>query len=268
LIVDFHSHTYKSDGTLSPQALADFMGERKVEVFSISDHDTIAAYGDFTPPPGARVVTGVEINTAWRDNEVHVLGYRIRLDDPDFNALLAQNRASRRVRMEKMIEQLRAAGYSITMDDVEREAENGEALGRPHVGKALVRSGEFETIDAAFRALLYRGRAGYVPSSHISPEGAIAAIHAAGGIAILAHPGRMKDQALVEEAIALGIDGLEAFYPRHDAEETAHFRQLAADNGLLVTAGADFHDIRYHAHGVGMTVDERDIAPFLEATLG
>ena len=265
LIVDFHAHTNKSDGTLEPQQLVDFMGERRVAYFSITDHDTLGAYGQFTPPPGARAVCGVEINTTWHDNEVHVLGYRMRPGEATFEALLERNRASRRVRAERMVEQLRAAGYAITMADVERESDGGDALGRPHVGKALVRSGVFSTIDAAFRALLYRGRPGYVPSTYIQPPEAIDAIHAAGGIAVLAHPGRMKDQSLLDAVIPLGLDGLEVFYPRHDSDDVARFRDVARAHGLLMTAGMDFHDIRYHERGVGMEVDERDITPFLEA---
>lgn len=264
LIVDFHAHTNKSDGTLEPQQLADFMGERNVAYFSISDHDTMGAYGEFMPPPGARCVRGVEINTTWHDNEVHVLGYGMRAEDATFEALLERNRGSRRIRAERMVSQLREAGYSITMEDVERESDGGDALGRPHVGKALVRSGQFETIDAAFRTLLYRGCPGYVPSTYIQPPEAIDAIHAAGGIAVLAHPGRVKDQSLLDVVIPLGLDGLEVFYSRHDSDDVARYREVARAHGLLMTAGMDFHDIRYHERGVGMEVDERDITPFLE----
>jgi predicted metal-dependent phosphoesterase TrpH len=267
LIVDFHSHTCESDGSLSPQALADFMIERGVEAFSISDHDTLAAYARFEPPASARVIAGIEINTTWHNNEVHVLGYGMRLDDSAFDALLVRNRASRRARVEKMIEQLREAGYGISMADIEREANGGQALGRPHVGKALIRAGHFSTIDAAFRSLLYGGRAGYVPSTYITPLEAITAIHAAGGLAVLAHPGRIRNQRLIEDLIEMGIDGLEVFYPRHDAEDVARFREICARNHLVMTAGADFHDIRYNTRGVGIEVDARDITPFLETVV-
>jgi predicted metal-dependent phosphoesterase TrpH len=243
------------------------MAERGVEAFSISDHDTLAAYGRFAAANGARIITGIEINTTWRDNEVHVLGYGMRPDDAAFGELLARNRASRRRRVEKMVEQLREAGYGVSMDDIEREANGGLSLGRPHVGKALIRAGHFDNIDSVFRTLLYRGRAGYVPSTYITPQEAIDAIHAAGGLAVLAHPGRMRDRRLIEDLIALGIDGLEVFYPRHDAQDIAHFRDICKRHGLVMTAGADFHDIRYNARGVGVDVDPRDIAPFLETVV-
>ncbi len=128
--VDLHSHSRMSDGTLSPQELSDFMGERGVEVFSISDHDTLAAYGNFTPPPGARVIPAIEINTTWRENEVHVLGYGVPLGPSAINELLEYNQAQRRIRAETMVEKLRAAGYGITLDDVLARV-GGRAFDRP-----------------------------------------------------------------------------------------------------------------------------------------
>jgi predicted metal-dependent phosphoesterase TrpH len=264
MIVDFHAHTRESDGSLEPQALVDLMTERGVEVFAITDHDSLGAFGRFEAPPGARVVTGVEINTTWRENEVHVLGYRLRLGDEVFDALIADNRNSRLERTKKMVHNLRVAGYGITLEDVQREADEGAALGRPHVGKALIRAGHFEDINAAFRGALSRGRPGYMPQTYITPAAAIQAIHHAGGVAVLAHPGRLKDEAIIDELVGVGLDGLEVFYPRHDAEDVERYRAVAAKHGLVMTAGSDFHDIRYNTGGVGMEVAEVDIAPFLE----
>ncbi len=267
MIVDFHSHTYESDGTLSPQALVDFMDERNVEVFSISDHDTLAAYGAFESRNSARVVTGIEINTTYRENEVHVLGYGVGLHSPELNALIDANVTARRARVERMVMQLQRAGYGITTDDVLREAGNAKALGRPHVAKALIRKGMAPDIEWAFRNLLRGGKPGYVPSTHVTPQRAIEAIHAGGGIAVLAHPGRLKDRTLIDELAQQGLDGLEVFYPLHDADDIRIFREKASQYGLVMTGGSDFHDIRYHARGVGMQVDDVDIGPFLERVL-
>jgi predicted metal-dependent phosphoesterase TrpH len=264
LIVDFHSHSNLSDGTLTPQALVDFMHERKVEVFAISDHDSLAAYGRFKVPPNMRVVTGIEINTTYRSNEVHVLGYGVRLDSPELNALIDSNVVARRARVEKMVEQLRIAGYGISVEAVLAEAGEAHAIGRPHVGKALIRSGMAPDIDWAFRNLLRTGKPGYVPSTHVTPQRAIEAIAAAGGIAVLAHPGRLKDRGLIDELAGHGLRGLEVMYPLHDADERRLFCEKAKQHGLVMTGGSDFHDIRYHTRGVGMEVDDADIAPFLE----
>ena len=264
MIVDFHSHTYESDGTLSPQALADFMGERKVEVFSISDHDTLSAYGSFDAPKGARVVTGIEINTTYRENEVHVLGYGVALDSPELSALIAANVAARRERVDRMVLQLQRAGYGITADAVAFEAGNAKALGRPHVGKALIRAGMAPDIEWAFRNLLRAGKPGYVPSTHVTPQQAIATIRAAGGAPVLAHPGRLKDRSLIDNLAPQGLAGLEVFYPLHDADDVRIFREKAKRYDLVMTGGSDFHDIRYHSRGVGVRVEPEDIKPFLD----
>ncbi len=262
--VDLHSHTRMSDGTLSPQELSDFMAERSVEVFSISDHDTLAAYGAFEAAPGTRVVTGIEINTTWRENEVHILGYGVPTGVSAITELLEYNQVQRRLRAETMVERLRAAGYGISLDDVAREAEGAFAVGRPHVAKALVRRGLAESVDAAFRDALRRGKPGYVPQIYTTPEHAIETIVRAGGVPVLAHPGRLKDRVLIDELAGRGLKGLEVFYPLHDLDDTKEFREKAKRYGLVMTAGMDFHDIRYHTAGVGIEVEADDLRPFLE----
>lgn len=253
-----------SDGTLSPQELSNFMGERGVEVFSISDHDTLAAYGAFEAPPDTRVITGIEINTTWRENEVHVLGYGVPLGPSPINELIEYNQTQRRLRAVTMVERLREAGYPLTLEDVLQESGGALAIGRPHVAKALVRLGIAESVDAAFRGMLKRGKPGYVPQIYTTPEHAIETIAAAGGVPVLAHPGRLRDRILIDELVGHGLRGLEVFYPLHDAADTREFRETAKRYGLVMTGGMDFHDIRYHTSGVGMEVDAADIAPFLD----
>ena len=253
-----------SDGTLTPQELSDFMGERGVEIFSISDHDTTAAYGNFTPPPGARVIVGIEINTTWKENEVHVLGYGVPLGPSPINELLEYNQDQRRVRAETMVDQLRKAGYGITLDDVLAESGDALSIGRPHVAKALVRLGIVSSVDEAFKKALGTGRPGYVPQLYTTPEHAIEKIAEAGGIPVLAHPGRLRDRVLIDELAPRGLRGLEVFYPLHDAADTAEFRETARRYNIVMTAGMDFHDIRYHTKGVGMEVPAEDLEPFFD----
>jgi hypothetical protein len=253
-----------SDGTLSPQELSDFMAERGVELFSISDHDTLGAYGQFTPAPGARVIPSIEINTTWRENEVHVLGYNVPLGESPINELLEYNQAQRRLRAERMVQKLQNAGYKITMDDVMREAGDAHSVGRPHVAKALVRLGIVGSVSDAFSECLSAGRPGYEPQLYTTPEHAIKKITEAGGLPVLAHPGRLNDRILIDELATRGLKGLEVFYPLHSADDTREFREKARQYGLVMTAGMDFHDIRYHTQGVGMDVAAEDLAPFLE----
>ncbi len=268
MIVDFHSHTLESDGTFAPSELAAAMRARGVEIFSITDHDTLGAYARFEPATGQRVVHGVEINTTYRGNEVHVLGYGFPLDSEPVLAALAFNRSERELRAKRMAEQLTAGGYELTFADVRAEAESERTtLGRPHVARALVRKHYVRDVEVAFRDLLARGRPGYVEQRYVRPQEAIALINAAGGVSVLAHPCRLKDEAIVEELAEAGLQGLEAFYPRHDASQVAHYRALAARLGLVMTAGSDFHDARYNARGVGMDVDRADLEPFFERVL-
>jgi predicted metal-dependent phosphoesterase TrpH len=267
VLVDFHSHTNASDGTLSAAALLAAMRARGVGICSITDHDSLAAHDALEMEQAAspRVVSGVEINTTYRGNEVHVLGYGFSLEpDTALRATLAANRIARRERVERMVGLLRAAGYALTLEAVLREAGGGASLGRPHVAMALVRAGLVRDVATAFRTLLSRDRPGYAPSSHIRPAEAVAAIAGAGGVAVLAHPGRLHDEALIDELVEMGIAGLEVFYGTHTPGQVAHFRALAKRYGLVMTAGSDFHDKRWNTNGVGMEVDPADVRPFLD----
>jgi 3',5'-nucleoside bisphosphate phosphatase len=264
VVVDFHSHTRESDGTLAPLELLELMRARGVRVFSITDHDTMRAYAAFDGVDFARVVTGIEINTTWRENEVHVLGYGVAPNDRSLARVLEANRAFRRERIARMVAAVNAAGYPIAIGDVEAESDGGDALGRPHVARALVRAKLIPDVETAFRELLARGKPGYIPSTNITPAEAIAAIARSGGVPVLAHPGRLKDESIVDELAACGLAGLEVFYPTHSAAQTAHFRAQAARLGLVMTAGSDFHDARWTPGGVGVDVDQGDIEPFLE----
>ena len=266
MIVDFHSHTLESDGTLSPAELAAAMRARGVEIFSITDHDALGAYARLDGAAGtARVVTGIEINTTYRGGEVHVLGYGFDLEAREIGMAIAENRRQRELRAERMTAQLRAAGYAIEGSDV-RAAAGSErsALGRPHVARALVAKGYVADVESAFRQLLVAGKPGYVPQTYLRPQDAVALIARAGGVAVLAHPGRLRDESVIEELVRAGLAGIEVFYPTHDANQVAHFRATAAEFGLVMTAGSDFHDLRYNARGVGMDVPRHDIAPFLD----
>lgn len=238
------------------------MHKRGVSIFSITDHDTLAAYDGLTVPAPMTVVTGIEINTTYSANECHVLGYRLN-DMASLAAMLERNRAARRTRIGQIVDQLRNAGCGLTLEQVVAESKGGEALGRPHVAKALIRHGHVADIETAFRNWLSRGKPGYVPSTHMTPHDAVDAILAAGGIPVLAHPGRLHDYALIDELAEHGLQGLEVFYPTHEPAQVQHFRDTATRLNLVMTGGSDFHDIRYHKRGVGMEIEPEDIRPFL-----
>ncbi|MGH7659659.1 MAG: PHP domain-containing protein [Vulcanimicrobiaceae bacterium] len=264
MIVDFHSHTRNSDGSLSTADLVAAMERRGVSVFSITDHDTTRAY-DELPPTRGRVISGIEINTTRDGVDIHVLGYGF---DPSkaapIHETLTANREARRVRIKKMIELLVRAGYPLTEEMVAAEAEGSESLGRPHVAKALVRNGMVRDVQTVFQELVSRKGPAFVPSAHITAPQAIDAIARAGGVPVLAHPGRLNDYGIIEEMAETGVVGLEVFYPTHTPTQTSYFREQAARLGLVMTAGSDFHDSRWNSSVVGVEVEEADIRPFLE----
>lgn len=248
---------------MPPAQLVAKMRARGVSWFSITDHDTTRAY-DAVDAPGQHVVPGIEINTTWEGGDVHILGYGIPTGPSPLADVLEHNRRHRRSRIDRMVEGLNAAGYPITVDQVLAESGGGHALGRPHVAKALVRNGLVRDVASAFRDLLSRGKPGYAPSHHITPLEAIAVVKKSGGIPVLAHPGRLKDEGIIDVLAERGLVGLEVFYPTHETRQVAAYRETARRYGLVMTAGSDFHDERWNARGVGMDVDEDDLRPFLE----
>ncbi len=269
MLVDFHSHTTESDGTLSPAELGALMRKRGVEIFSVTDHDALGAYPKLGESGGtARVVPGIELNTTYRGQEVHVLGYGFAADSPVVEEAIATNRRERETRAEQMVQNLCDAGYPLDIDLVRAEAgHEGTALGRPHVARALIRAGYFSDINTVFRELLVSGKPGYVPSAYMLPHQAVELVAKAGGVPVLAHPSRLKDEAVIDELVQAGLVGIETFYGTHDANQVAHYRDVAAKFGLVMTAGSDFHDPRYNERGVGMEVERADIEPFLELVL-
>jgi hypothetical protein len=239
------------------------MRARGVSWFSITDHDTTRAY-ERVDAPGQHVVTGIEINTTWEGSDVHILGYRIPTGPSPLGEVIEHNREHRRGRIDTMVAGLNRAGYPITVEAVLTESNGGHALGRPHVAKALVRAGLIPDMRTAFDRLLSRGMPGYAPSHHITPLEAIEVVRRSGGVPVLAHPGRLKDQSILDDLAERGLAGLEVFYPTHTTHQTAHYREKARRYGLVMTAGSDFHDARWNSATVGVDVDEADVRPFLD----
>jgi predicted metal-dependent phosphoesterase TrpH len=265
MIVDFHSHTLKSDGTATPAQLCELMKQRGVEFFAVTDHDTLAAYDDIPREgDGPKMIVGIEINTTYKGNDVHILGYGLQTTPSPLTEALVHHRKARFDRLEGMITKLRAFGVDITLDHVHDESQGVSALGRPHVAKALVARKYADSVDDAFNKYLRRGCAAYLETAHVSPFDAIRLIQESGGVPVLAHPGRLKDVALVDEIATAGIEGIEVFYGTHTPEQIELFRQAAERYNLVMSAGADYHDLSWTPWGVGMDVHERDITPFLK----
>ena len=252
--IDLHVHSNASDGTLSPAAVVEAARAVGVTALALTDHDTMDGVPEAMAAAkalGLELVPGVELNTDRTWGEVHILGYFIPPDAGGFYELLERRREARVRRGEKMVQRLQELGFRISFDDVLRIA-GGGAITRPHVARALVEAGCVASTEEAFQRYLYTGGPAYVPRDPFSAFDAVRAILDAGGVPVLAHPGRMSEEGkkLIPELIEHGLQGLECYYPEHSPEDTEYFLALAAKYDLVVTGGTD-------AHGPGSGHDRR-----------
>ena len=259
-LVDFHLHTTCSDGSWPPARLFDEIRARDVRYFSVSDHDTMAAY----PVPQdllRRCVTGVEIDTYGFEQTVHVLAYGL---DPGcvLMARLQAQREERRVRAHAIVERLNAMGVPLTFEDVLRCAGAGQSVGRPHIARALVEAGHCADLQSAFDRYLAEGEGAYVPLERLSTQETIALVRAAGGLPVLAHPRRLRDQTSLASVCRL-FDGIEAVHPSADASYQLALFELADANGLIATGGTDFHG-RSTDLAIGVQFPSARLTGFLE----
>jgi len=249
---DLQSHSTHSDGSLPPAEVVARAADAGVTLLALSDHDTVDGVPEALE--AARVenialTPAVELSSVHGEHEdLHVLGYALDHTDPTLLATLEDFRADRVRRIFAMADRLRELGFEL--DDT--SFRDRAAPGRPHLADALLahpanaRRLEDEGIDsrdALFPAYLVPGAPGYVARSHPTVYGAIDVIHAAGGLAVWAHPYWDVDEAdrTLREFTRHGLDGVEAFYVTHTAEQTRQLYVLARELGLITTGSTDFH---------------------------
>lgn len=241
--LDLHIHSTASDGTLTPSALVGAAQGAGLTTIALCDHDSVAGIAealDAGRSLGIGVIPGVELSAETDGISVHVLGYFIDHTDAELGRLLATLREIRLDRARAIVQALAGGGYNLKLEDVLSFSDGG-SVGRAHVAMALVDAGHVPSMGAAFSRLLGRGRPFYVPKPVAEPETVIAAIRAAGGLAVLAHPGISGTGHLIEGLQKVGLEGIEAYHAQHSAEEREHFARIARDRGLVVTGGSDFH---------------------------
>ena len=236
-----------------------------VALLVLSDHDSVSGFVEAQAAAQGRRLDlrcGVEINTRNGEN-VHILGYGIRWQDPRLLAALAEFRERRVRRLERMLEKLRDLGVELTCADV--RGDWPETLGRAHVADALRRKGVVPTRAEAFRRFLAQGRPAYVESLGPSVEEAIALIRGSGGFAVIAHPKTVADKEEIESWVQLGLEGIEAYYAGHSPSDIIRFQDLADRFDLVVTGGSDYHGRGSGRDGpMGVEVPEEVGRCFLE----
>jgi 3',5'-nucleoside bisphosphate phosphatase len=258
--VDLHCHTDRSDGVLSPVQLYGAMRDCGLTLAAVSDHDTLAGYrelaslglGKTAGTTGPRLIPAVEINSVadqelmamgveLEEGELHMLGFGVDPDDAAFESALVEQRGGRRRRIVLMIERLRALDYPID-EQIAPALASEEAIGRPHVARALVAAGYAESVQDAFDRFIDRKGPAYVPRQGLSTRQAIDAIRAAGGLAVLAHyPAAPEQPHLIDLLVGWGVGGLEVYYRRFEPETVDKMSALAAERGLVATGGSDYH---------------------------
>ena len=250
-VIDLHTHSTASDGTDSPTELVVAAREAGVDVLGITDHDTVAGWGEgelAAREHGLVLVRGIEISTTWHHGSIHLLGYLTDPDDADLMAELSKARASRAGRLERMVTLMADDGIPITYAEVLEQVAPGATPGRPHIADALIANGTIRHRDEAFREWLTNESPYYVKHYSPHPVRACELVRRAGGVPILAHPftttrGETVTDGLVEEMYAAGLAGLEAFHRDHGPSEVERALALASRLGLLVTGASDYHGV-------------------------
>jgi predicted metal-dependent phosphoesterase TrpH len=245
-VIDLHLHTTSSDGRSTPAELVDLAAAAGLTVMAVTDHDTTAAIADvqsMASRHGIEAIAGIEITAGLGSRDVHVLGYFFDPRNRPFLAFLVAQRERRVARIEAIVARLAELGMRVEMSAQLAMARrlSGQSLARPHVARAMVAAGYTKDVRTAFDAWLAEGRPAYVERSGPSPSDVVAAVHDAGGLVSLAHPGRTRIDEQIPGLVEAGLDALEVFHSDHDAESTARYREMAARHGVLTTGGTDFH---------------------------
>ena len=275
--IDLHAHTTASDGSFTPTELVEAAHGLGLGALAVTDHDTLAGLGEARAAAqrvGLDLVAGVELSVEDDGGRFHLLGYGF---DPA-NAALAETlttlRRSRAARNDLMAARMSEMGLPVTMDDVRAEAgEDALVIARPHFARALIKKGIVGSVAEAFEKYLSTGKPLYLPKEVLTPRDAIALIHGAGGVAVMAHPGLVPlDEAAFDARVTSlaqkdGLDGIEAYYSQHSQADTDRFLALATRLGLLVTGGSDFHGTVKPHVPLGIVFRGRPAAPALLESL-
>lgn len=267
--LDLHCHSTASDGGLSPEMVATRAFERGCQLLALTDHDTLAgmAAADKTARAlGLPFVSGVEVSVTWRKKTVHIVGLDFSPEDQTLGELLAHIRMGRVARAELMAQtlakRLPLAAREI-FDGAMRFCAQPEMISRTHFARFLIEAGFCKNMQRVFKHYLAEGKTGYVAHEWSRLDDAVAAIVGAGGVAVVAHPGRykmgkMQMNELLTAFIDAGGRGIEVISGSHGELDVRHFSKIAREKNLLVSAGSDFHALGEGGRDLGINADFAD----------
>ena len=246
--IDLHVHSNASDGTFTPSELVRYALEKGLSAMALTDHDTVSGVEEAVQAAvgsGLLLIPGVELSAEYRGKDIHILGLFLDYKSERLQCYLEEFKTIRDERNVKMSERLTAHKLPVTIEEMKEEY--GDAvLTRAHFAKMLKKKGYVRSYEEAFDRFLGDGKPCYIPRERITPEGAIALIHEAGGLAVLAHPllyhlGMEELKKLLKLLKDCGLDGLEAIYSMNEGRDERRMKELAAEYGLFVSGGSDFH---------------------------
>ena len=250
--VDLHIHTTYSDGVFSPEKIVDTAIDAGLDALAITDHDNVLAYpialnyAKKIADSGGKaleILPGVEINTIYKDIEIHILGYFMNRDDSDFQAMLKSQQKARIEQTEQILHLLnKKEGIHVTFDKLKSLVAEGGSIGRPHIAKAITLAGCTTSVMEAYNKYINNDSEVYIQRKTISPHEAIEIIYDAGGIPVFAHPFDVEDaENLIKEFMHYGLRGVEAYHRKHSPAMVEYYSSIAEKNGLIITGGSDFH---------------------------
>jgi hypothetical protein len=265
---DLHSHSNRSDGTLSPSEEMALAASRNLAGVALTDHDTFDGLAEAVASAaslGLEFAPGIEFSAEYDGASLHLLGYWVDPDDPGIEAELLRLTATRFRRGEMIVEKLRALGFDITVGRV-LELAGGEAIARPHIAQAMVEAGIVADEKEAFDRYISDDGLAYVPKHALQPMDALRLIGEAGGVCALAHPGMWRGSdtvpdGLIEELAAGGMVGIEVNHPDHDDERRTKYAAIAERLDLIPLSSSDCHGARYDYR---MGKERTDPATFAE----
>jgi predicted metal-dependent phosphoesterase TrpH len=248
-MIDLHTHSTASDGTMSPTALVRHAKERRLEALALTDHDTVEGLEEALTAgecEGIEIVPGIEISAEFPESTLHILGYYVDFTNRAFLDNISILQKARNERNPAIIKKLQALGLAITLEEVAAEAETGQ-VGRPHFAQVLLKKGYIKTPREAFERYLAKGAPAYTDKFRFAPADAIAHIKNAGGIPVLGHPFTLKYKtadeldAIIADMAGWGLMGIEAYYSEHSETQVRLYKDLAEKHNLVITGGSDFH---------------------------
>ncbi|HVC82815.1 MAG TPA: PHP domain-containing protein [Chloroflexota bacterium] len=245
-MIDLHTHSTASDGTLSPAELIACARQSGLTALALTDHDTvdgIEAAMAACQGTSLAFFAGVELTVKFEGHGLHLLGFGVDHTDPRLRDTLHSLAARRERRARQMVESLRGQGLAITWERVREQARG--SVGRPHIGRVLIKDGYASDMNDAFARYIGSSCPAYLPSASLPVQGVVDLIEGAGGRVGWAHPYRGKHPPnvpkLLPALLRSGLTGIEIYHPDHDLSLISVLRGLAEHYGLWWSGGSDFH---------------------------